>query len=113
MTSHYTWGHVTTLHDFGSVLGHPLDNAFGLSQFHGHRSWLVCEVALKSMITPMDGAGSATTVIIPFSACFISRNTHYFAKSQFLSSDTKFMNTCSPTMIHFKNLMCALRCFEA
>jgi hypothetical protein len=29
---------VTTLHDFGGVLG---------SQFHGHGSWLVCEVALR------------------------------------------------------------------
>ena len=25
MTSHYTWGYVTTLHDFGGVLGRPLD----------------------------------------------------------------------------------------
>ena len=25
MTSHYTWGPVTTLHDFGGVLGGPLD----------------------------------------------------------------------------------------
>ena len=25
MTSHYTWGSVTTLHDFGGVLGRPLD----------------------------------------------------------------------------------------
>ena len=28
MTSHYTWGSVTTLHDFGSVLGRPLDTFF-------------------------------------------------------------------------------------
>ena len=47
MTSHYTWGSVTTLHDFGGVLGRPLDTFFGLSQFHGHGSWLVCEVALN------------------------------------------------------------------
>ena len=25
MTSHYTWGSMTTLHDFGDVLGRPLD----------------------------------------------------------------------------------------
>ena len=25
MTSHYTWGSVTTLHDFGGMLGRPLD----------------------------------------------------------------------------------------
>ena len=28
MTSHYTWGSVTTLHDFGGVLGQPLDTFF-------------------------------------------------------------------------------------
>ena len=28
MTSHYTWGSVTTLHDFGSVLGRHLDTFF-------------------------------------------------------------------------------------
>jgi hypothetical protein len=33
---------VTTLHDFGGVLGWPLDTFFGLSQFHGHGSWVVC-----------------------------------------------------------------------
>jgi hypothetical protein len=25
MSSHYTWGYVTTLHDFGGVFGQPLD----------------------------------------------------------------------------------------
>jgi hypothetical protein len=35
---------VTTLHGFGGVLGWPLDTSFGLSRFHGHNSWLVCEV---------------------------------------------------------------------
>ena len=45
MTSHYTSWHTT--HDFGGVLGHNLGTlSFGLSQFHGHSSWLVCEVAL-------------------------------------------------------------------
>ena len=48
MTSHYTWGSVTTLHDFG---GGCWDNlwtlSFGLSQFHGHSSWFICEVALS------------------------------------------------------------------
>ena len=28
MTSHYTWGSVITLHDFGGVLGWPLDTFF-------------------------------------------------------------------------------------
>ena len=27
-TSHYTWGSVTTLHDFGGVVGRPLDTFF-------------------------------------------------------------------------------------
>ena len=49
MTSHYTWGHVTTLYDFGSVLGQPLNTSLGLSQFHGHSSWLMCEVALSML----------------------------------------------------------------
>ena len=47
MTSHYTRGSVTIPHDFGGVMGRPLDTFFlGLSQLHGHSSWLVCEVAL-------------------------------------------------------------------
>ena len=37
---------MTTLYDFEDVLGRPLDTFIGLSQFHGHGSWLVCEVAL-------------------------------------------------------------------
>ena len=36
--SHYTWGHVTTLHDFRGVLGRPLNTFFWLSQFQGHGS---------------------------------------------------------------------------
>jgi hypothetical protein len=46
MTSHYTWGSMTTLHNFGGVLDGLWTLSFGLSQFHGHGSWLVCEVAL-------------------------------------------------------------------
>ena len=39
MTSHYTWGSMTILlHDFGGVLGRPLDTFFlGFPQFHGSR----------------------------------------------------------------------------
>jgi hypothetical protein len=29
----------------------PLHTSFGLSQFHGHGSWLVCEVALRFELT--------------------------------------------------------------
>jgi hypothetical protein len=40
-------GTVTTLHDFGDVLGRPFWTlSFGRSQFHGHCSWLLCEVLL-------------------------------------------------------------------
>ena len=38
---------MTTLHDFGGVLDGLWTLSFGLSQFHGHGSWLVCEVALN------------------------------------------------------------------
>jgi hypothetical protein len=31
MTSHYAWGSVTTLHDFGGVLGRPLDAILALT----------------------------------------------------------------------------------
>jgi hypothetical protein len=53
MTSHYTWGSVTTLHDFGGALGRrPQDTSFWtFSQFHGHGLWLVCEVTLHSTLT--------------------------------------------------------------
>jgi hypothetical protein len=36
MTSLYTRGSVTTLHDFGGVLGTAFELSLGLSQFHGH-----------------------------------------------------------------------------
>ena len=45
MTLQYTWGSVTTLHDFGGVLERPLDRFFWAS--HNHGSWLVCKVALS------------------------------------------------------------------
>jgi hypothetical protein len=39
---------VTTLHDFGGVLGMAFEHLLlGLLLFHGHGSWLSCEVALK------------------------------------------------------------------
>jgi hypothetical protein len=48
MTLHYTWGSVTTLHDFEGGLGQPLDAFFRLPQFHGHGSWIICEVAQRA-----------------------------------------------------------------
>jgi hypothetical protein len=54
MTSHYTLGSITALHDLGDVLGRPMNTFFGLSQFHGHGSWHVCEVALIVVARPSD-----------------------------------------------------------
>jgi hypothetical protein len=39
---------MTTLHDYGGLMGWPLNIFLGLSQFIGHGSWLVCEVALTT-----------------------------------------------------------------
>ena len=41
-TSHYTWGSVTTLHDFGYVLVRPLDTFFWAPTFSW--SWLLARV---------------------------------------------------------------------
>jgi hypothetical protein len=49
MTSHYTWGPVTTLHDLEVFWDGLWSLSFGLSQFHGHFSCLMCEVALRNM----------------------------------------------------------------
>ena len=38
---------MTTLQDFGGVLGRPLDTSFWAVTIHGHGSWLVCEVTLS------------------------------------------------------------------
>jgi hypothetical protein len=46
VTSHYTWGSVTIVHDVGGDSGRPSDTFFWDSQFHGHGSWFVCRVAL-------------------------------------------------------------------
>ena len=49
--AHYTRGSVTAIHDFRGILGQPLDTfSFGLSQFHGHGSWLMCEVDVKHVV---------------------------------------------------------------
>jgi hypothetical protein len=42
MTSPYTWGSVTTLHDFGGVLGRPLDTFFWALTISW--SWLLAHV---------------------------------------------------------------------
>ena len=49
MTSHYTWGSMTILHDIGGVLGRFLDNFFWTLKISwSWISWLMCEVALTS-----------------------------------------------------------------
>ena len=47
MTSHYTWGSMTALHDFGGVLGRPLDTFSWALTISWSGSWLVCKVALR------------------------------------------------------------------
>ena len=59
MASHYSWGPVTTLRDFGSILGRPLCTSFGLPQFLGYSSWLVCEVAPSKLMFWMSMANCA------------------------------------------------------
>ena len=61
MISHYTWGFVITLHDFGSVLGWPLDTSFGLSQFHNGVTTVGSCVKRLSKITQC-GHGSSSVV---------------------------------------------------
>ena len=39
---------MTTLQNFGGVLGRPLDTFFWALTTSGHGSWLVCEAALIS-----------------------------------------------------------------
>ena len=41
----------TTVHDFGSVVGRPLDTFFWALTNSWLRSWLVCEMALYIMIS--------------------------------------------------------------
>ena len=51
---------MTTLHDFGGVLGWPSDTFIGLSQFHGHGSWLVSEVELRRKTQQASREGHST-----------------------------------------------------
>ena len=50
MISYCTQEPLSTLHDFGNVLGWPFDTSFGLWQFHGHGFWVVYEVILNKDI---------------------------------------------------------------
>ena len=47
MTSHYTWRSVNKLHALEVSWGNLWTVPIELSQFHGHGSWLMCEVALS------------------------------------------------------------------
>jgi hypothetical protein len=40
---------MTTLHDVGGVLGRPLDTFLWVSWFHGHSSWLMCQVPVTHL----------------------------------------------------------------
>ena len=75
MTSHYTWGSGSTLHDFGMSLDGLWTLSFGLSQFRGHGFWLVCEVAL----IPVSNSTSLTfniygSVVTGLSSSILSKN---------------------------------------
>ena len=50
MTSHYTWGPWPHYMILEVALDGLWTLSFGLSQFHGHGSWLVCEVALRAKV---------------------------------------------------------------
>ena len=69
MASHYTWGSVTTLHDFGGVLGRPLDTL--LWALTNSWSWLLAhEVALIllrwhcQLVLHVDGWGCSVEVLL-------------------------------------------------
>ena len=65
MTSYYTWGSVTTLHDFGGVSGRILGTFFWaltMSWSQTHSSWLICEVTLYCM-------SDVDSVWIPYTQC--------------------------------------------
>jgi hypothetical protein len=54
MTSHYTWGSMTTSMILEVCCNGLWTLSFGLSQFHRHGSWLVCEVALITLLVLED-----------------------------------------------------------
>jgi hypothetical protein len=49
VASDYTWESMTKLHEFGFVLGWPLDTFIWALTISRHGSWLVCEVAFFSL----------------------------------------------------------------
>jgi hypothetical protein len=55
---------MTTPHDFGGVLG-IWDGlwtfSFGVSQFHGHGSWLLCEVVPNIVFSVTNSIGLLNT----------------------------------------------------
>ena len=73
---------MTTVHDFGGVLGQPLDTFFGLSQIHGHGSWLVCEVALTLYVMPYFHTVTCVAVF-PYQVCLLLSSTLTYFVGQF------------------------------
>jgi hypothetical protein len=69
MTSHYTWGSVPHY----MILEVSWDGlwtlSFGLSQFHGHGSWLVCEVALSQQRYALSVIRRNMDTFIPLAWC--------------------------------------------
>ena len=63
---------MTILHDFGSVLGWPLDTSFELPQFHGNSSWLMREVAFRAVFQQVGrGSGNLRKVCSPKAICHL------------------------------------------
>ena len=115
MTSHYTWGFVTTLRVSGGVLGWPLDTFFGLSQFHGHgsrsRMWSgpnkSFQKSPKTRIVAMTMWMSITWNIARTSCCNIIRCNKRILSSYHSSSKRAWLwatraNTFNMNLVHSK-----------
>jgi hypothetical protein len=63
MTSHYTWELVTTLHDFGGVLGQPLNTLF----------WALT-LSWSRLLACVWSRPKSVTLIIPFNASYYSES---------------------------------------
>ena len=82
MTSHYTWGSVTRVHDFGGVLGRPFGHfLLGSHNFMVTAIGVVCDVALR--VAGASGHGSSRANLgsvrpainnSPTSPCVVTRS---------------------------------------
>jgi hypothetical protein len=97
-TSPYTWG--TTLHDFGSVLGRPLDTSFGLSQFHNRSSWLTTIPNPNCCFTYMDVVYFLSRVLPLLPTTFTRQNSCCISKTTMKHmQQTHLKNRTSPSLV--------------